>query len=166
MCLSTVFTKADNRLYPSGPLVVTHQERALRSRGNKPHIRHEKTAWYFSSSNKLLDAPPMLPGLNFGELYVHEGPNKQKQVWGWSMESCWTSLQVAAPHPYLPDYILHFCSNGEPSWVTKETLRTYLGRIRKAGQQTPGSRPTDLGKCLQTKPRSHETNYSYPQTTE
>ena len=136
MCLLAFSTEIGYGLSPSGPLVVTHQERALRARGNKPHIRHEKTTWYFSSSDRFLEVPPILPDISFGNLYVHEGPDKQKQVWVWSMESSWSSLQVAAPHPYLSNYILIFCSNGEPSWVTKETLRTYRGCIRKreAGQ--------------------------------
>ena len=43
----------------------------------------------------------------------------------------WISVGLHHPHPHLDGYVLNILSNGEPSWVKAETIRTYQGRIKK-----------------------------------
>ena len=78
-----------------------------------------------------MDAPPTIPTASPGELYVHISKNGYKQVWLLDDSSSWQSAPLFQPHPYLEDYVLNVCSKGEPSWVTRDTVRTYKGRISK-----------------------------------
>lgn len=43
----------------------------------------------------------------------------------------WVSVDNGTDHPYLKGYVLNFCGNGEPSWVKKDTVRTYNGRKKQ-----------------------------------
>ena len=97
----------------------------------------EKTTWYSSSANDLLDHPVPLAStrLNQGDLYVHTATGNRRQVWLWTADGRWMTVQLHHPHPYLKGYVLNILSNGEPSWVTSDTIRTYLSRIKKRARE-------------------------------
>ncbi|KAI0738562.1 hypothetical protein C8Q80DRAFT_1124705 [Daedaleopsis nitida] len=116
-----------------GPLEVTYQWRSLRTRGDK--TRGETTSWFASRSSQLLDVPPVLPQAVIGDLYVHASDNDIKQAWIRTAEPAWLSIELLHPHPYLRGYVLNFQKNGEPSWVTKDTVRTYRGRVQKLARE-------------------------------
>ncbi|KAI0323604.1 hypothetical protein GY45DRAFT_1376197 [Cubamyces sp. BRFM 1775] len=117
-------------------LHVVRHERGIRSRG-------EKTIWFASSSRHLLPTPPKLPLARVGDLYVHSCTDGAKQAWIFE-NAAWLSIDLGHPHPYLKGYRLNFCANGEPSWVTKDTIRTYRGRAKKRdGKSASGSPPGD-----------------------
>ncbi|OSD00149.1 hypothetical protein PYCCODRAFT_1469680 [Trametes coccinea BRFM310] len=90
----------------------------------------EKTTWYESNSQSLLPSPLSVPLACFGDLYVHTAPDA-KQVWLHTAEKEWKRIDNYHPHPWLPGYVLHFIANGEPRWVTQESLRTYRTRLEK-----------------------------------
>ncbi|OJT09672.1 hypothetical protein TRAPUB_13844 [Trametes pubescens] len=108
----------------SRELHVSRHQRGIRSRG-------EKTTWFASTSGELLLVPPDIPTACFSDLYVHSSPNGVQQVWLRSATAQWLSIELSHPHPYLKGYILNFCANREPSWVTKATMTTYNGRAKR-----------------------------------
>ncbi|TFK79241.1 hypothetical protein K466DRAFT_606294 [Polyporus arcularius HHB13444] len=112
-----------------GPLEITYTWRNLRSRGEK--TRGEKTYWFASRATDVLDVPPTLALAKPGDLYIHTSNNGSKQAWLRATTPTWTSVELLHPHPFLRGYVLNFLKNGEPSWVTKDTVRTYMGRIEK-----------------------------------
>ncbi|RDX51821.1 hypothetical protein OH76DRAFT_1481326 [Lentinus brumalis] len=115
-----------------GVLEIRHTARKLRSRKKDEQKLHgEKTAWFYSRDDRLLDVPPGIPIARPGELYVHHSKHERKQIWLLDESSAWQSVQLLHPHPYLEEYFLNLCNNGEPSWVTRDTIRTYKGRILK-----------------------------------
>ncbi|KAH9855121.1 hypothetical protein C2E23DRAFT_857853 [Lenzites betulinus] len=120
-----------------GPLQITRYERGIRS-------QNEKTVWFASNGRDLLSTPPDLTAARVGDLYVHTRADGAKQAWLRSGISQWTSIELCHPHPQLRGYILNFCANGEPSWVTKDTMRTYKGRTKKRDkdQQVKGHQDT------------------------
>lgn len=118
-----------HEVHASGPLDITYAWRSLRSRGEK--TRGEKTFWFASSANQLLDVPPTLSLAKAGDLYVHTSDQGVKQAWLYTAALTWLSVELLHPHPHLRGYVLNFLKNGEPSWVTKDTVRTYKGRMEK-----------------------------------
>ena len=77
-----------------------------------------------------MKSPAPIPDAVVGSLYVHKTPDGQEN-WIRVNDGLWESVQAAHPHPFLKGYVLSFLSNGEPRWVTKESLRTYKGREKK-----------------------------------
>ncbi|OJT09662.1 hypothetical protein TRAPUB_13858 [Trametes pubescens] len=65
------------------------------------------------------------------DLYVHTSTGGAIQAWIAVDNLQWMSVDLEHPHPYLKGYVLNFCANGEPSWVKKDTVRTYKGRMKK-----------------------------------
>ncbi len=90
--------------------------------------------WFSSTAAVELQVPPSLRLAKVGDLYVHTLGNGSKQVWILDPTQSWVSIKLTHPHPYLPDYVLNLQANGEPSWVTHDTIRTYQGRIVKAAR--------------------------------
>ncbi|KAI0323555.1 hypothetical protein GY45DRAFT_1376237 [Cubamyces sp. BRFM 1775] len=105
-------------------LNVVRHERSIRS-------RNDKTTWFASSGSSLLQTPPKIPLARVCDLYVHTSASGDKQAWILASTLEWVSVDLGHPHPYLKGYLLNFCANGEPSWVTKDTVRTYKGRTKK-----------------------------------
>lgn len=92
----------------------------------------DKTVWFSSRGDQLLTIPIAVPSsqLRLGDLFVHVATGNRKQVWLWNADR-WVPIELHDPHPYLRGYVLNVLANGEPSWVTKDTIRTYIGRIKK-----------------------------------
>ena len=73
--------------------------------------------------------------LNPGDLYVHTATGDRRQIWLRTADGRWSAVQLHHPHPYLSGYVLNVLSNGEPSWVTAETIRTYASRVKKRARE-------------------------------
>ncbi|KAH9855537.1 hypothetical protein C2E23DRAFT_882921 [Lenzites betulinus] len=116
-------------------LHVVRHSRSIRSRG-------EKTVWFASSGRDLLQTPPELPLSRFADLYVHTSTGGARQAWLRTHALKWASIDLCQPHPYLKGYMFNICTNGEPSWVTKDTIRTYKGRAKKREQDGQVRPPT------------------------
>lgn len=86
--------------------------------------------------------PVAVPSAEVGDLYVHLASDA-RQAWLHSPSHEWISVEEKHAHPFLWDYLLRFLDNGEPRWVTKESLRTYNGRVKKA-ERDARSRKFDL----------------------
>ncbi|KAI0691930.1 hypothetical protein C8T65DRAFT_745359 [Cerioporus squamosus] len=117
---------------PSCVLLVERHEHMIR--GLK-----DKTVWFSSRGEQLLAAPVAIPSsqLHQGDLFVHVATGNRKQVWLWNTDE-WVHVELHHPHPYLRGYVLNILSNGEPSWVTKDTIRTYISRIKKWERERSG----------------------------
>ncbi len=117
----------------SGALEIKHISRGLRTRPGAK-TRGEKTVWFSSAAVNALEVPPDLREAKVTDLYVHQCGNGTKQVWLLDANRSWLSIDLLHPHPHLEGYMLNLLNNGEPSWVTRETVRTYQGRIMKAAR--------------------------------
>ena len=98
--------------------------------------REECVMFYKSSGPQSLDSPPVMPQaydhpLRIADLYVHHDWTEDTfQIWMWS-ESQWTEVGVDTLHPLLSGYHLKLLDNGEPSWVTRKTMITDQGRMKR-----------------------------------
>lgn len=99
-------------------------------RSHAIRAKREQTVWFESLSKNFLTEPLLVPLAHFGDLYVHSTLDA-KQIWLRSAEQQWTKIDTYHPHPWLPGYQLHFIANGEPRWVTQDSLRTYQTRLAK-----------------------------------
>lgn len=104
--------------------MYTHrQERRIRG-------RVEKTSWFASTDLDRLQAPPPIPLVCLCDLYVHTWKGG-RQAWVFDHSAQWLPVELGYRHPYLNNYRLSFCANGDPSWVTKGTLTTYRGHAKR-----------------------------------
>ena len=98
--------------------------------------REECVMFYKSSGAQSLDSPPAMPQaydhpLRIADLYVHHGWTEDTfQTWMWSGRQ-WTEVGVDTLHPLLSGYHLKLLDNGEPSWVTRKTMVTDQGRMKR-----------------------------------
>ncbi|KAI0740264.1 hypothetical protein C8Q76DRAFT_790731 [Earliella scabrosa] len=104
-------------------MVVGRGDRAIREIG-------EKTVWYYSSSPTFILEPPVVPSAKYGNLYVHTTANNDQQIWLLSRALAWKKIQLLHPHPFIPGYVLHRLTNGEPRWIKRASSAvTYEGRV-------------------------------------
>jgi len=98
--------------------------------------QEECTTYYKSAGAQPFDSPSEMPQayeywLKVADLYVHYSRMQDKyQIWMWS-GSQWTGVDEDAHHPVLSGYRLKLSDNGEPSWVTRKTMITDQGRVKK-----------------------------------
>ncbi|KAI0715180.1 hypothetical protein C8Q76DRAFT_795962 [Earliella scabrosa] len=116
------------------PNAVPEETRTPPIRRHEHTIRglKDKTVWFSSRGDDLLEAPVAIPTaqLHTGDLFLHTAVGSRKQIWMRSADQ-WTPVEPHQPHPYLAGYVLNILSNGEPSWVTMDTVRTYMSRLKK-----------------------------------
>ena len=122
----------------------------------KAYLRHTRmfqsantpgeTVWYESSDSAPLVYPDTAIHPNVGDLYLHKDRTTGHfQLWISTVESHWSNIAIEYNPRYLPDRILMGVShprfndrllklrvNGEPSWVTRQTLATLKSR-KKGG---------------------------------
>lgn len=105
-----------------------------------------ETVWYESSDNAPLAHPDAAIHPNVGDLYLHQDRmTGNSQLWISAVEGHWNGVAIEYDKRYLPDRILmdlshpkyndralKFRANGEPSWVTRQTLATLKSR-KKGG---------------------------------
>src|SRR6266702_2069322 len=101
------------------------------------------TIWYFSRSSSSIQLPPIVPQAKTGHLYVHfDTSTRTYQYWMLGIGGQWESVSKNAQYPLNPDWVLSFCNNGEPSWVTWATTNKW----RQDGKSEQGQW---LGDCSQ-----------------
>jgi hypothetical protein len=105
-----------------------------------------ETVWYESSDNVPLAHPDAGIRPNMGDLYFHhDRTTGNLQLWMSTSQGPWNSVPIEYIQKYLPDRIvagvlhpkfndrlLKLRANGEPSWVTRQTLATL--KSRKKGE--------------------------------
>lgn len=90
------------------------------------------TLWYKTSGKCDVLHPPSTLRANVGELYIHTNTSTGLvRLWLKRREDRWSSVSSQDPHPLLKDRVLWLRSPNEPSWVTRDTYRTYAGRARR-----------------------------------
>jgi hypothetical protein len=113
---------------PSGK-IYTRFQKSIR-------CRKEFINWYVSQEAVSCEMPPVEPScfshrLDIGDLFIHRFSRDTTRVWLWSAQRTWHRLQEGDTHPYLEDYVFQMLKSGEPSWVTRKTVVTYLGRVKR-----------------------------------
>ncbi|KAH9939150.1 hypothetical protein B0H21DRAFT_50140 [Amylocystis lapponica] len=116
-------TSARSRNHGTSPVAVRceHKIRNL----------DEAIVWWASQGNSSILGPSAAVEAASGDLYVHKQGDGRVQVWIWSPSEDWQPVTAGHAHPALPGYVLRVLKNGEPRWITRHTMRTYLGRDRK-----------------------------------
>lgn len=109
-----------------------------------------ETVWYESSDSVPLAHPDATICPNIGDLYLHhDRTTGNLQLWISIVQGHWKSVPVGYVPKYLPDRIvmdishpkfndrlLKLRANGEPSWVTRQTLATLKSRKKGAVVQS------------------------------
>ena len=109
-----------------------------------------ETVWYESSDNVPLGHPDATIFPNVGDLYLHrDHTTGNLQLWISTTQGHWSGTPIEYIQKYLPDRIvigvshpkfndrlLKLRANGEPSWVTRQTLATL--KSRKKGETVQG----------------------------
>ncbi|KAI0648272.1 hypothetical protein C8Q79DRAFT_1008617 [Trametes meyenii] len=75
--------------------------------------------------------PGVYPPPHVGYLYLHESSNGGRQTWIFGYLGEWVPVELGHPHPFLQGYLLHFCGNGEPSWITRKTFASYRAALKR-----------------------------------
>lgn len=106
--------------------------------------------WYESLDSMPLAHPDATICPNVGDLYLHrDRTTGNLQLWISAVGGHWNSVPIEYIQKYLPDRImmgvshpkfsdrlLKLRANGEPSWVTRQTLATLKSRkSRKTVQE-------------------------------
>jgi hypothetical protein len=99
-------------------------------------IRGLKDTYYgwFRSSGPVPIGFPCVNGADAQEndVFVHIHGTGERQIWLKGLRDFWQPIQCGHIHPSLPSYRLIVNVNGEPRWVTRQTMVTYASR-GKAG---------------------------------
>lgn len=122
----------------------------------KAHTRHSRvfqssnvlgeTVWYESSDSVPLICPDTAILPHVGDLYLHKDRTTGNlQLWISTVEGLWNTVAIeydpryhpdrimnGVSHPKFNDRLLKLRTNGEPSWVTRQTLATLKSR-KKGG---------------------------------
>ena len=107
-----------------------------------------ETVWYESSDNAPLLHPDTTILPNVGDLYLHKDRTTGNlQLWISVIGGRWNGVATEYAQRYLPDRVvaglshpkfndrlLKLRTNGEPSWVTRQTLATLKSR-KKGGAE-------------------------------
>lgn len=105
------------------------------------------TIWYRSSGRPPLCRPPRRITPHPGDIYIHADISTSGlQIWVSPTHGTWNGVPAeydqmylpdrvvkAARHPLFNDRVLKMRTNGEPSWVTRQTCITLKSR-KKAGR--------------------------------
>jgi hypothetical protein len=92
-----------------------------------------RTIWYRSSAPGTLTAPPDVQDntLAEGHLYVHTNTlTGDRQTWIFRADRTWGVAVATHQHPLMEDRVLWLRTDGEPSWITRHTYRTYQSKHR------------------------------------
>ena len=109
-------------------------------------MAYGSTVWYASSGRLPLRHPPRRIAPNSGDIYIHTDTSSSGlQIWISPTYGTWKSVPAgydqtylpdrvvtAARHPLFNDRVLKMRTNGEPSWVTRQTCITLKSRKRAA----------------------------------
>lgn len=98
---------------------------------------NEATIIYQTSSPASLQTPPVVeedtaPGAVFQHCNT---VMKTLQTWIHFGSNDWRLAQEGMAHPTLDDRFLWWRNNGNPSWITSETLRGYVSKRRSANMR-------------------------------
>ncbi|KAI6007109.1 hypothetical protein EDD15DRAFT_2358231 [Pisolithus albus] len=85
---------------------------------------------YIYDSDKPLLHPP--GGLHpmVGDLFIQKRSNGDMSVWLWNDDRWLSDVGDGHVHPILSDYRLSIRAGSDPTWVTRKTRATYLGKER------------------------------------
>ncbi len=98
-------------------------------------IRGLKDTYYgwFSSSGPVPIDIPCVNGTDVQEndVFIHRVHGKaEHQIWLMGLTDLWQPIQWGHIHPSLPSYRLIINADGEPRWVTRQTMITYASRAK------------------------------------
>jgi len=147
--IGSVFRCSDPGPMPGGSVGINTTTAYLRhARMFQSSNTPGETVWYESSDNVPLAHPDATTSPNIGDLYLHhDRMTGSFQLWLSTLQGHWGSVPIEYIKKYLPDRIvagvshpkfndrlLKLRANGEPSWVTRQTLATL--KSRKKGEIT------------------------------
>lgn len=120
---------------------VTRKMPEMRISGvhERPFTSHSgsgATMWRTVAQEESISNPPESLKCSTGDLFIHRNPSTKSQTcWMYGRNGTWELVKEGAAHPFIPDRVLHFRHNDDPSWTTRATMKT--SKARK--ETTPGS---------------------------
>lgn len=138
------------------PLLSFRNDMAQHDAASVQYTRYERpfissgtsgsTVWYASSGSSPIRQPSPHITPNPGNIYIHaDTSTEDRQIWVSLSAGSWESIPVqydriylpdrvitAACHPLFNDRVLKIRTNGEPSWVTRQTCVTIKSRKKVA----------------------------------
>lgn len=102
--------------------ISPRQERKIRGQNDVYY------GWFISTGSRPIDQPVLGAGAaRESDVFVHVH-DVGRQIWLRSPSSAWLSIQCGHQHPLLATHRLILNANGEPRWVTRQTMVTYASR--------------------------------------
>lgn len=102
--------------------ISSRQERKIRGQDGIYY------GWFISTSSRPIDQPGVDGGTGQeSDVFVHIH-GFGKQIWLRSRSGTWLPIQCGHRHPLLDTHRLVLNGNGEPRWVTRQTMVTYASR--------------------------------------
>jgi hypothetical protein len=102
--------------------ISPRQERKVRGQNDVYY------GWFISTGSMPIDQPVVGTGAAHEfDVFVHVH-DVGRQIWLKSPSSAWLSIQCGHQHPLLATHRLILNANGEPRWVTRQTMITYASR--------------------------------------
>ncbi|KAF8325701.1 hypothetical protein F5887DRAFT_1085302 [Amanita rubescens] len=106
----------------SGDHVSPRQERKIRGQNDVYY------GWFISTGSRPIDQPVVGAGAaQESDVFVHVH-DFGRQIWLRSPSSAWLPIQCGHQHPLLATHRFILNANGEPRWVTRQTMVTYASR--------------------------------------
>lgn len=95
------------------------------------------TVWYHTSVARKMSAPPAFQeALVPGAVFLLRHPNQGiSQAWVRQLDNVWAAVDLRGAeeiqHPSIHDRVLVIRSDGWPSWIRRQSLRTYHCKSRR-----------------------------------
>jgi len=93
---------------------------------------------YTYEADKPLLHPPSGLCPMVGDLFIQKHSNGEMKIWLWNNDQWLRDIRDGSVHPTLGDYRLSVRAGSDPTWVTRKTRATYIGKER-GHNKTAGS---------------------------
>ena len=85
---------------------------------------------YMYEGDKPLSRPPSGLHAMLGDLFVQKHSTGDIKIWLWNNDQWLPDIRDGCVHPTLVDYRLNVRAGSDPTWVTRKTRTTYIGKER------------------------------------
>jgi len=95
--------------------------------------------------DKPLSWPPSSLHAMVGDLFVQKNRTGEMRIWLWNNDQWHLDIRDGCVHPTLGDYQLNVRTGSDPTWVTRKTRVTYIGK--ECGHNKPTGSYTRIPYC-------------------
>lgn len=101
------------------------------------NVNSGSTVWYYTSTTRKMSTPPAFPeDLVPGAVFLLRHPTQGiSHAWVRQQDDTWAAVDLSGAeeiqHPAIRERVLVVRSDGWPSWITRQSLRTYHCKFRR-----------------------------------